>query len=642
MEPKQAKKKLKNILTVKDNIFPSKYIREKYPHLNKVVPKTSILFKVKYKPDIIVNQKNQQFKNINFNQNKIPPLKINLNDYNNRNYFNQNKYYNEFTNNTLLNYLDENNSSIYNYNKTDNNNNIKINNYEDSFYRNNEKINKKELKENNFNKENKIIYNNDSLKEKKTFKNEIINNRKMSSQKDNSSINENIDINYMYENSSRNDSFLKFKEHFLESNSNKKYGYYLENFNNYNTKNKNTSSNLINIISKETSDNLDLINDSFKEIRTNSIKSRQKSLLNNNKYDDIQYYDKLILNNIELNEKLKHYRIRLVKEFFKYLRNVYLKKYYKCFIEKVKDNNNTYKIIKKNNKISNNSKSRRVIQVQKNYSNENNELINIYNNLILKKDIKKLNYRNNNIKNPSNNSLSLTDNNLTVSSKNERSIKSIPRVKINTNYLSINRKINKKLSEINSFSSLNSLNFNTEVNIKENELFRDSKELNKKYNQIQIRKIRESKSKNKSVGIKLEKVKIKSDIDTQFIQIRKYMELIKNNKGKNSSEENSNTFNSRNRTINKISNNKTYNNDKKNAKYFSQFKNNIFYSKNNKKKRKNVYYETIKNISTKDGRININIKYYFMFRKKKPVIERYSILTASNIISIIYFNKNEN
>ena len=144
------------------------------------------------------------------------------------------------------------------------------------------------------------------------------------------------------------------------------------------------------------------------------------------------------------------------------------------------------------------------------------------------------------------------------------------------------------------------------------------------------------------MGIKLEKVKIKSDIDTQFIQIRKYMELIKNNKGKNSSEENSNTFNSRNRTINKISNNKTYNNDKKNAKYFSQFKNNIFYSKNNKKKRKNVYYETIKNISTKDGRININIKYYFMFRKKKPVIERYSILTASNIISIIYFNKNEN
>jgi hypothetical protein len=321
---------------------------------------------------------------------------------------------------------------------------------------------------------------------------------------------------------------------------------------------------------------------------------------------------------------------------------VYLKKYYKYFIERVKDNNNTYKIIKKNNKISNNSKSRRVIQVQKNYSNENNELINIYNNLILKKDIKKLNYRNNNIKNPSNNSLSLTDNNLTVSSKNERSIKSIPRVKINTNYLSINRKINKKLSEINSFSSLNSLNFNTEVNIKENELFRDSKELNKKYNQIQTRKIRESKSKNKSVGIKLEKVKIKSDIDTQFIQIRKYMELIKNNKGKNSSEENSYTFNSRNRTINKISNNKTYNNDKKNVKYFSQFKNNIFYSKNNKKKRENVYYETIKNISTKDGRININIKYYFMFRKKKPLIERYSVLTTSNIISIIYLNKNEN
>ena len=61
-----------NLIAEKENIFPSKYIREKYPHLNEVVPKNSILFKVKYKPDIIINQYNQTSNNINTNI-KIKP-----------------------------------------------------------------------------------------------------------------------------------------------------------------------------------------------------------------------------------------------------------------------------------------------------------------------------------------------------------------------------------------------------------------------------------------------------------------------------------------------------------------------------------------------------------------------------------------
>ena len=115
MEPKQRNKIFKinnsNYSSDRRNIYPSNYIKDKYPHLNEVVPKNSILFKVKYKPDnIIISQYNQTSNNINANiKIKANPSLENIKaDNNQRNFMPQNNYYSEFTNNTLLNYLDEN------------------------------------------------------------------------------------------------------------------------------------------------------------------------------------------------------------------------------------------------------------------------------------------------------------------------------------------------------------------------------------------------------------------------------------------------------------------------------------------------------------------------------------------------------
>ena len=44
----------------------------------------------------------------------------------------------------------------------------------------------------------------------------------------------------------------------------------------------------------------------------------------------------------------------------------------------------------------------------------------------------------------------------------------------------------------------------------------------------------------------------------------------------------------------------------------------------------------IKDISTKDGRINIYINYIFLIRKNKPLITKYSSLVLGNNFSINY------
>jgi len=101
------------------NIFPSKYMKEKYPHLYKVVPKNSILFKVQYKPDssykeyLHTTYNNKDIKKL---QNIInsSPININNNQTNNNQINNpEQKYYEIHTNNTLLNYLDENDFKNY-------------------------------------------------------------------------------------------------------------------------------------------------------------------------------------------------------------------------------------------------------------------------------------------------------------------------------------------------------------------------------------------------------------------------------------------------------------------------------------------------------------------------------------------------
>ena len=77
--------KVNRITSDKEKLIPySKYIKNDYPQLSKVVPKNSILYKVKYKPDIVINEYHQTSNNYNTNIN----IKTNPNDniHNNHNF----------------------------------------------------------------------------------------------------------------------------------------------------------------------------------------------------------------------------------------------------------------------------------------------------------------------------------------------------------------------------------------------------------------------------------------------------------------------------------------------------------------------------------------------------------------------------
>ena len=98
----------------KEKYIPySKYIKNDYPQLSKVVPKYSILYKVKYKPEIKINEINEFFQkshglksNINIKDNTVN----NTND----SYSHNTKLYNELKNNY-------NSTDYINYYKRENN-----------------------------------------------------------------------------------------------------------------------------------------------------------------------------------------------------------------------------------------------------------------------------------------------------------------------------------------------------------------------------------------------------------------------------------------------------------------------------------------------------------------------------------------
>ena len=104
------KKNNPNLPSEEQKVFPSKYIQMKYPFLNEVVPKNSILYKVKYKPDFSTNEYIKNTKRDSFQS-------INLT--NKKNYFIQNKNFEENTNSTLLNELEENKVQNQYYNNID-------------------------------------------------------------------------------------------------------------------------------------------------------------------------------------------------------------------------------------------------------------------------------------------------------------------------------------------------------------------------------------------------------------------------------------------------------------------------------------------------------------------------------------------
>ena len=732
-----------NLIAEKENIFPSKYIREKYPHLNEVVPKNSILFKVKYKPDIIINQYNQTSNNINTNI-KIKP---NPSLRNSRNIHNQiptyipHKYYNEFTNNTLLNYLDENdfNNQFYNISDSSDNNFFDKKNDVLSPIRNIKSIQKKSDSSRKINSQN--INNNN-------IKHFSLNSNK------NSSISQNSEENN-----------LKNKKN--GNNNNNLYFNFIENTTDKSSKFDYDNGFIFNPSKNVIIQDLHGINNSINNTDLFSKKMINKIVKNEITKKIKDYNSDNNVNNI-LNEKLEIYRTKLFNEFFKHFKSFYnirLRKYFFDFLERIKKMRNTYNIIFRNNnpKKAYNIKINDKIDNSKEIFNSNLSLKN--NKPIYKKINKRTINNTRNDNNNQNNNISYAPKNIgpSILSKNKSIVKSAPKIKVNKNNntvnytnLSIKRRENKDNAQTNSLSPsfkfgnekiiIRDINFKTEGNANENELYRDTKELDKKYKQIQSRRVwsklkKKDKNKNLSIKLKSEKNITKSDIDSEFEKIRNYMKLIKRKENNSRESSNTNTFNSmttkninnkniirikkvdyenNSNTFNEYKNKNLYNYimqkhnnrvlkmDDKNSYNFNQSennsnnnnnslinnytnkynsinylkkkeikllqlnntnkennntdanknnnknnpinifsppKNNIYFSYNSNNTKKNIskykiFSARIKNISTKDKRINICINYYFLIRKNKPKYERYNLLFPSNNFSLNYIKNN--
>ena len=785
-----------NLSPIVQKEIDNKYINKNYySYINKIIPQNSILNRVKYKPDISISDYvktlNNSRKNININLEQS--LKV-INLSNKENFKIQKKYEDDNTSNTFLNEFIENET----YNQISTNGDNFDRNFGDKQYLYNESPIKNleyiqennqnlidrnnNIKENNninFITENINIFNNklDNDKELKyhylkteNIKNKIsiynnYNDLKMDENYQTNKINQyNNNNNYNYIKSKIS---LKHNNNNLESNLNDNYF--------YNNKNiiKNSSSNTTLKYGGFTK-NLENVNNIFinrnksmKYFNQGNIKSQTLENIKNPKF--YSNYDNILgLQKSKLNIKLKEYRKKLFREFYKHLLQFYkirMNNYFYIFIQGIFNKNIPNKNI---NNINNDFKSYELIFDNKN-NNENISKESLHENLNNYYITTDINQRNSYIKNEKSNENTNIKTNSLISNiismgnpKNNYSIKSVPRLKkrnINNILISNSNFNDRKEMENNSISPsfhfgnktiiIKNMNFKNYKNIKENELYRDSKELNKKYYQIQTRKIR-SKLKDKknkkennnkdnndniiNININEEKKEIKSSIDSQFNEIKNYIKSIKKDKikiKKNTYQNNLenkkkgfiklntlescdskddidnkevfNSYQTGNNTYNYLNNNKMNNNSYKNSfnniisnitnsneqvsnsinslgslnqnksgfinkaniykiKTYKNNKNNNFdYGKKTPISEKNIYYSNynskkiikknktisnvnrnrnkifsiiIKNIVTKDKRIYININYYFLFRKTKPLIKRYDLLSPCNNFSI--------
>ena len=713
---------IKTIDPIKNpNYFPSKYIEEKYPQLNKVVPKYSILHKVKYKPDLEKEKDNA----LNINNNKSINIKKNIflsTKKNQSNNITEQKYYEINTNNTLLNYLDENDINNISGPKYIEESPIRLS--EHKLVNNDNSFQNFLIERNNLNNEffiNPIVLNEKSQIEKKMFKNRInkdygYNKTNYLKIDDSTHINNNIEeININtntntteekntnnsrnYYNNNNNNLYLKYMNNHLDSNNLYEYSHHIinssENFNYNKLKSF-----------KENSLHKPQLNEIFFSPKNNKNKTIDHKNVINNNYKNKEKTNKCF------NIKLNYYRMRLCKEFFKYFKNYCKKrlaKIFSSFFTKINNNNN--KNVNNNTNINDNqiiiNKHKKIIFFQSSGNVGDNIEINNDTKENISKYYKKICAEN--IKNKIDNlKKSNKHNNISNMIKEKSYIGYIgtdPRIKKNNKITFIKRNDKENTNtETNASNSLLSpsfhfkngaiiyknISFRTEDNdTKENELYRNMKGLNEKYEQIQKRKSRSKhKSYNSSIihpSTNTGKMFITSDINLQLNQIRKYMKSIKNEKNENNTDNKNkindnkiiNNFNRINKRknivkIKKINNNKTKNYDKKNNNNkdknasINKLKNiikkngafldnkklhnlssnqNYYYyyidkNKVNNNNIKNYKVYLIKNISTTDHRVNITINYYCLSRKDKTLRSRYNNLSWVNncIINYIYNN----
>ena len=596
----------------KENNYPNKSRSRKKLFLNEEIPQNSILFNVNYKPDIIINH--QTSNNIRTNI-KLEPSPYNKNKYNQQNFITQNKYYT----------IDDNNIVFYKGNKAPILNNgfiqEKIEILTNAFL----------LGENNLNKDKKMKYiNNKGYSQNNISNIRIDNNTKINKLL---KIDSNNNITKNINNNSQKD--LKNKIFFEEGDIN----LYMNNNGEISPK-YDYDSNIINPLknyfgnktnnSKKYTNNLEYL-----ELMKIIFKNKHQIKINNN----INGYNKYKYNNKTLNVNFNYYQIRAFKKMFKFINQFYkkcLKQYFNFFLFKINSNKT---INKYDNEISNN----KVITEYGNYIN--NDSVQIFDKIPKKTKLyKKINNR----------------------KMNKNNYKSV------FNNLTSKRNYSKDLSPFLKFGNetilLNDISFKTEDSKTESELYRDSYELKKKYQQILMRK-RRSKLKNKNMNRTFDNKKIEhSDIDSDSNKIRNYMKL--SDKKDNSMQENSVTAtkNNLNNTINKYKKNirikkLDYNNKfGKNKRYDKEVnilknKNKVYKIRKNKSFNQNhdklakkhkiaknyAFTVLIKNICTKDGRINIYINYYFLLRNNSPLVTKYNKLKLSNYFSITYIiNRNNN
>ena len=621
------------------NSYPyTKYLKSNYHQISKIAPKNPILYKVKYKPEIIINEYHQTSNNINTNINikTNNPKNQNLNNSRNisSNFLDQKKNYSFNRSTEDYGYDNSIKGEDYNRDYAYVNSNKSFNKGRQirgtDFIPNKVNKSQRKLNENNNNNngsENNIdifspfsngysIHSRDSEYKKRNLKNgediKHINLNKYNKRSPNyifqspidSKSNKNIQVNTDKSNLS---NFMNSSHNYTDNENNNIFFNSRNGTNNSNTK-QNTKPELINVSSnalnyrkynKRPSTNTYLYNrttpneteSSIESLRRNNnknnfmfsssnnsnnnfgikIKDNNSNYFKNKSYYNTNYsIDK---NRDSLNLKLENYRIKLFNEFMKHFQSfykAYIKKNFAYFILKIrryqKNSNKSFiysrknYLINMNNTIDNHNIHRRRQKSTLSFShNYGGELINIgktttmrdyyklYNQLKRNKNLNKSmnqinkifnSYSFSNDNNDSNNLINL-NNSLLVNSASKDSL----RKSKNLSTLSISKNRDNKINldldpKSPTFQYATKTITNSDISFdsqqpinKVNELYRNSKELSKKCEQIRRRK-RFLQNRQNYKGITCNKsvdfynIK-KSDQYNQFNELRRYIQLIR-------------------------------------------------------------------------------------------------------------------
>ena len=719
----QYKIKVNRISSESERIYPlNQYSKTNYSNSKKIPQKNSILYKLKFNPEIIINEYHQTSNNINTNinikTNQSENSNINNTSSNNISYMdrgkNSNKYYQE---NLIENSMksDDNNSNNYgSYIDKSSNKDKNSKNIDNISYRNNNNENSSSRIFSPFTNEYSTNSRDNDYKKRNVnnIKNMKFNGLNHNNNNINSIFSPREEYNIIKRIQVENGNYTNIDtENSIFSNLEKDMGSQRQRKNNSQEeikasdrlkyiKRKNPS---FNIRSNYNTTNSHASHSSVESLRTRKMKEMNDIVFSSGrKLNNIfrsrfnKKNDNLIVNNTNdnndnskdsLNIKLEYYRIKLFKEFFKHFKIFYLSyvgKIFRFFLKKMsfyeirhrKDyiysrksflrNNNSIENCrnKKENILDiNNSRGQNLIEVFK--SSTMNDYYKLYKqykkNKNLDRNIKRIldSYSLNKEKKDLNSFYYQNMNDISSPAIEHHYLNSAPRIYKNLENLSIKRKPeNKLLFTSNSKSPSfrignktiinNDISFGVEGNVKEKELFRDTNELKKKYEQIQRRK-KSAENRNRDISSEnnidktrdLDKIK-NSEEYNEFSKLRNQIQNLKNNHIKNNIfkiSRNNNSLmqmnsleneinNSIGNNINIINNNENNNEQNDNSEYSKTLHNysikNQHLNKREVKENKIKANKEGKNDTLRKNNDGINSKYKFtninIINKNKTLI----------------------